>query len=461
MKKIFVSIILFLMIFPSILALNLNIEKQSSNEVMIAELKNAVIFNLKITNIGASDNFEFYNILGFDMLPTEKISISEGQTKDIQIKIFPREGIKHRGFYTLKYFIRGQEPSNLEEQELTFKLIDLKDAFEIGSGEVDPESNSIKIYVHNKVNFEFDEIKAKFNSAFFNFERNFSLEANEKREFSVQLNKEDFRKLMAGFYTLKAEINVQDQKTELEGIIKFIEKNVLTTTKKHYGFIINTQIIEKINEGNVLVDSETVLKKNIVSRLFTSFSPQPDIVERQGLIVYYTWNKKIKPGETLEINVKTNWLLPLLVILFIVVIVVLVKQCSKTNLSLRKKVSFVKAKGGEFALKVSILVNAKKYVERISIIDKLPMLVKVYERFGGEKPTRINEKNRRIEWTFEKLEEGETRMLSYIIYSKIGILGKFALPSATAVYERDGKISETTSNRAFFIAEQRKGDIED
>jgi len=461
MKKIFVSIILFLMIFPSILALNLNIEKQSSNEVMIAELKNAVIFNLKITNIGASDNFEFYNILGFDMLPTEKISISEGQTKDIQIKIFPREGIKHRGFYTLKYFIRGQEPSNLEEQELTFKLIDLKDAFEIGSGEVDPESNSIKIYVHNKVNFEFDEIKAKFNSAFFNFERNFSLEANEKREFSVQLNKEDFRKLMAGFYTLKAEINVQDQKTELEGIIKFIEKNVLTITKKHYGFIINTQIIEKINEGNVLVDSETVLKKNIVSRLFTSFSPQPDIVERQGLIVYYTWNKKIKPGETLEINVKTNWLLPLLVILFIVVIVVLVKQCSKTNLSLRKKVSFVKAKGGEFALKVSILVNAKKYVERISIIDKLPMLVKVYERFGGEKPTRINEKNRRIEWTFEKLEEGETRMLSYIIYSKIGILGKFALPSATAVYERDGKISETTSNRAFFIAEQRKGDIED
>ena len=413
MKKIFILTILILLILPPVLAINVSIEKQSSNEVMIAELKNAVIFNLKITNLDASDNFEFYNILGFDMLPTEKISISEGQTKDVQIKIFPREGIKHRGFYTLKYFIRGQEPSDLEEQELTFKLIDLKDAFEIGSGEVDPESNSIKIYVHNKVNFEFDEIKARFNSAFFNFERNFSLEANEKREFSVQLNKEDFRKLMAGFYTLKAEINVQDQKTELEGIIKFIEKNVLTTTKKHYGFIINTQVIEKTNEGNVLVDSETVLKKNIISRLFTSFSPQPDIVERQGLIVYYTWSKKIKPGETLEIIVKTNWLLPLLVILFVVVIVILVKQCSKTNLSLRKKVSFVRAKGGEFALKVSILVNAKKYVERISVIDKLPMLVKIYERFGGEKPTRINERNRRIEWTFEKLEEGETRMSDY------------------------------------------------
>jgi len=461
MKKILVPIILCLLIFPSVLALNLDIEKQSSNEVMIAELKNAVVFNLKITNLDASDSFQFYNSIGFEMLPTEKIFLSKGQTKDVQIKIFPIEGIKHRGFYTLRYFIQGQNPLDLEEEQLTFKIIDLKDAFEIGSGEVDPESNSIKIYVHNKVNFEFDEIKAEFNSAFFNFKRNFSLKANEKKEFSIQLNKEDFKKLMAGFYTLKAEIDVQDQKTEIEGIIKFIEKNVLTTTKKHYGFIINTQIIEKTNEGNVLVDSETVLKKNILSRLFTSFSPQPDIVERDGLTVYYTWSTKIKPGETLEIIVKTNWLLPLLVILFIIVIVVLTKQYSKTNLSLRKKVSFVKAKGGEFALKVSILVHAKKYVERVSIIDKLPMLVKIYERFGGEKPTRINEKNRRIEWTFEKLEEGETRMLSYIIYSKVGILGRFALPSATAVYEKDGKISETTSNRTFFIAEQRKGDIED
>jgi len=89
------------------------------------------------------------------------------------------------------------------------------------------------------------------------------------------------------------------------------------------------------------------------------------------------------------------------------------------------------------------------------------MMVKVHEKFLGEEPTRVNEKNRRIEWNFEKLEEGETRVLSYIIYSKIGILGKFALPSATAIYERNGDIQEAESNKAFFIAEQRKSEIED
>ena len=100
--------------------------------------------------------------------------------------------------------------------------------------------------------------------------------------------------------------------------------------------------------------------------------------------------------------------------------------------------------------------NAKKHVEKINIIDRLPHLVKIYEKFGGEQPKRINEKNKRIEWEFDELEEGETKILSYVIYSKIGIIGKFALPKATAIYEKDGKINESESNKAFFVAEQRR-----
>lgn len=446
---------LVLLILPSVLAIEINVEKQSSNEVMIADLNKPAVFDLRITNLGAAGNFRFYNLLGFDMLPDEKVYISKGQTKDVELKIFPVENLKYRGFYTFEYFIKGQDLSEKRE-EVTFRIINLEDTFEIGSGKIDPESNSIKIYIHNKVNFDFGEINSKFSSAFFDFGEDFSLGPNERKEFSVQLNKEDFKKLMAGFYTLNAEISVEGKKSNVEGIIKFIEKDIITTTKKSYGFIINTKIIEKTNEGNTLTKSQTVLKKNIISRLFTSFSPQPEIVEREGLIIYYTWDREIKPGETLEIVVKTNWFLPLLVIFFIVFIVILTKQYSKTNLVLRKKVSFVKAKGGEFALKVSIFVHSKKYIEKVNIIDRLPPLVKIYERFGGEKPSRINEKGRRIEWNFEKLEAGETRILSYIIYSKIGVLGRFALPSTSAIYEREGDIHETESNKTFFIAEQKE-----
>jgi len=128
---------------------------------------------------------------------------------------------------------------------------------------------------------------------------------------------------------------------------------------------------------------------------------------------------------------------------------------------LKKKVTFVRAKGGEFALKVSLFVHAKKYIEKVQIIDRLPALVKIYEKFGGEIPSKVEEDKRRLEWNFEKLEAGEIRVISYIVYSKVGVLGKFALPSATAIFQRDGVIKNEESNRAFFMAEQRTKDEED
>jgi len=92
----------------------------------------------------------------------------------------------------------------------------------------------------------------------------------------------------------------------------------------------------------------------------------------------------------------------------------------------------------------------------------LPALVKLHERFTGfYSPTRIDEKNKIIEWDLGSLDKGEKRVLSYILYSKLGILGKFSLPPASAVYESRGKVYETTSNRAFLIAEQRFGEEEE
>ena len=84
----------------------------------------------------------------------------------------------------------------------------------------------------------------------------------------------------------------------------------------------------------------------------------------------------------------------------------------------------------------------------------MPPLVKIYERFLNERPSKVDEAKKRVEWGFEKLEEGERRVLSYIIYSKVGVLGKFALPSTTGIYELQGKIKETTSNKVYFVAEQ-------
>ena len=459
MKKIL--LLLFIAFFlPALSAINLDIQKTSENEIMILDINTPVTFDLNITNLGATDNFIFYSFFGSGMYPKGTVHIENSKTKEVQIQIYPPQNFKDKGIITFDYFIKGDDGSEIKKQ-LTVRIINLEEAFEIGSGEINPNTKELEVYIHNKVNFDFDFITAKFSSPFFEFEENLSLGPNQRQNFYVDLNQEDYKKIIAGFYTLKAELTTKNKTSKVEGVIKFVEKDIVTTIRKESGFIISKKIIEKINEGNIIASSETVIKKNVVSRLFTSFSPEPDIVEREGLKIYYSWVREIKPGESLKVSVKTNWFIPFLIIILIVAVVVFAKKFSKRNMNLRKKVTFVKAKGGEFALKVSLFVHAKKYIEKVQIIDRLPSLVKIYEKFGGETPTKVDEANKRIEWNFEKLETGEIRVISYIIYSKVGILGKFALPSAIAIFQREGEIKEEQSNRAFFMAEQRTKDEEE
>ena len=460
MKKIFLALMFLTFAFPLLMAINLNVEQQDSKGVIINGVDRPAVFNVKITNLGESNNLQFYNLLGFSMAPKGTLAMSSKEVKNVSLLVYPRENFNYNGFYSFKYFIRGQDKSEIS-QDLTIKFVDIEDMFEIGSGELSPETSSMKIYIYNRESFDFDNLNVNFDSPFFKVEENITLSANEKKEFDIQLNREDFKKLMAGFYTLNARISAYGKTAEIEGVIKFVEKDILTTTSNDYGLIISTDVISKKNEGNVIAKTETVVKKNIISRLFTSFSPEPDSVDRQGLTVYYTWIEEISPGDELEITVRTNWILPLISIIFIILAVIVARIYATTNLAISKKVSFVKAKGGEFALKVSLIANARSHVERVNITDWLPPLVKVHERFGVDRPKRIDDKSRKIEWEFEKLDKGETRVLTYIIYSKIGVVGKFALPTAMAVYEKDGKIHESESNKTFFVAEQRSGDVED
>jgi hypothetical protein len=436
-------------------AMNLEINPVTNDVAMIKGTTMPAVFELNITNRDAANNFIFFNYFGSDIYPKGTVYIGGGENKIVKVGIYPRNDLKQMGRIIFDLYIKDQNENQMTSP-LMVNVVTMDDAFQIGAEEFDPESNTITVFIKNLINFNFENANVQLKSPFFNIEKTITLAPYQKETFNVTVNKEDFKELMAGYYTLNAIVNAQGQKANVQGKMKFAEKNIVTSSQNDYGLIVNTQKILKINEGNVLADASMVVKKNIISRLFTSFSPEPNIVDRKGFVVYYTWEQQLKPGEQMSISVTTNWTLPLLAILLIISIVIIAKQFTKKPLSMRKSVQFVNAKGGEFALKVSVIVSARKYVEKVHVMERLPPLVKLHERFGGEMPKKVDERNGRLEWNFDKLEAGESRIISYIIYSKVGVLGKFALPTAKAVYEKEGEVHEAESNHAFFIADQLK-----
>ena len=87
MKKLLVLLVL-VVILPSVLAINLIVQEESSNKVIIQGLNEPAIFNLKIKNLGLSDNFQFYNLLGFSMAPKGTVKINNSETKDVKLIIY-------------------------------------------------------------------------------------------------------------------------------------------------------------------------------------------------------------------------------------------------------------------------------------------------------------------------------------------------------------------------------------
>jgi hypothetical protein len=448
MKKIGLFI-LALLILPFVLAINVEVTEKTDNLMIIGDNQpiNATIL---IKNNGESSTFNIYNLVGFNMevLP---FKINKDKQKEVSMIITPREKMTMRGIYALEYFIRDQEGSEVSEI-IKLRILEPKDAFEVGAEDINLDQEKLTIYIKNKEDYDFGKISVKFSSELFGFEKEITIGPNGKENFELELDKEDIKKLVAGFYTIKTEVTTLGQTGIVEGKVRFVEKNSVETTNEETGLIIQTQTIEKINNGNTIVKPEVVVNKNIFTRFFTVTEPKADLIERDGLLVKYSWIQEIKPSQTAKITITTNWLFPIILLILLVLITYLIIRFNRTDVLVRKKVNYVKTKGGEFALRVTIFVKAQNYIERLNLIEKIPCLVKVYPRFGGEQPIRVDEEKRRIDWRFEKMEAGEVRKITYVIYSKVGVLGRFVLPKAKAVYEKNGVIKEVRSNKSFFAS---------
>jgi len=458
-KAVFIFLVLFLvsLVYASG-QISLDIKKEPIKDVLISEVTDPARFLFTINNLGDADNFEIYTLIGIDMTPKGMFSLSKGETKTFEVDAYlSSTARKSIGNYVFTYKIRG-ENSGILDDSMQVRLVRFEDLFSISADDLEFDSNMATINLQNNENLAVDGLSLKVHSTFFDYsQENISIKANEKLIFQIPVNSEKKKELVAGKYLLESTINYRNLSKVFENSIKYLEKKDVEETGFFAGLFIRDTVVEKENKGNVASIEKIEIKKNIISRLFTTFNTAPDkLPQRKGLSIYYTWQRELKPGETLRIRVRTNWTWPFVIVLAIILIALAINLYLKRDVSISKKVVYVKTKTGEFALKVVISIKARKYVENVKIIDKLPMLVKIHEKYKTLEPDVIDEKNRRLEWNLGGLNAGENRVFSYIIYSKVNVLGRFSIPEARVIYEREGRVEGADSNKVFFLTETRK-----
>ncbi len=433
---------------------NIEIEKIDKGSTIISELTNPATFDFIIYNKGPAEKFEIYSLVGVSMGPKGYFDLKEGKNR-ISVTAYPNEDLRKRtGFLNFDYEIKGIQ-SGIIKDRLLIKIVPLKEAIEVIAIPLNPSESESIITIKNKENTNLDNIELEFKSMFFESQKTISLKPYEQINITIPVTKEKIKKLSAGPYIIETQIKKDESKEQIESVLDYLEEEGISVEKKIEGIIFKKTTITKMNRGNTNSMSSTEIKKDAVSRLFTVNSPEPSEIQREGLFVKYIWNKELSPDDSFIVESTTNYLFPLIIIILIIVIVLLVKMYTQTATSLRKRVSLVKTRGGEFALKVTIHVKAKKHSDRIQIVDSLPVMTKLYEQFTKQ-PSRIDHQSGKLYWNIDKLNAGEERIFSYIIYSKLNVIGRFELPAAVAVFEAEGKTQEVFSNKAFFVSEKTK-----
>ena len=433
----------------------LDVSEQCDNNVIVRDIDNHVDLMLTITN-ASQGIYNVYTLADISMKPSETFTIPKGTLKKA-FTITPTENLDVEGYYTFTYTLNYRGIKKIDKK-FTINLLNLEEVLEISSDSIDPESDKIKFYIQNKENVELKNLTATFSSILFDIERSFDIGPKERLEISVDVDEDKLKKTKAGVYIIQSIFQTNEGTRKIDGNLYLGEKKGISSMEDKSGFLVITEIITKINSGNVLENVQIKLKRNIFSRLFTSFNVEPTITDRNGFVVEYTWIKEqLKPAEIYTVKAKTNYLFPFFTILFTVLALLGFKRFSETKIEVTKSVSHVKTKNGEFALKIQLSLKAKKNVENVTLIDKVPAIVKIYKNFGMAKPDKIDTESRRISWNIGDLNAGEERIFAYIVYSKVGVIGKFSLPEALVVFEKDDQIHEIESNKVFFMSDQVKG----
>ncbi len=430
-------------------ALNLEIEKPDKIPVVISELKEPAVFDLIINNKGSAESVEIYSLVGVSFEPKGTFNLPSGEST-LNLKANPGESARSKeGNYAFEYQIKGTS-YDIFKDIMTIKIVRLKNVLEIEPQNIEYGSTSNVIKIRNVQNLKLDKAKLELKSVFFDEEETISLGPFESTNLIVPV-KTNLKDLAAGPYVLTSKLSIGDVSAEITGAVNYIQKQSIIMSKSRSGWIVIKTTINKTNEGNLEVPDKIEITKNVLTRLFTTFSIGPLSVERKGLLVYYRWEKDLKPGESWGVDIKTNYILPFALLILVILGASFVYVYSRTAVVVRKRCSFVRTKGGEFALKVILHVKARKEVDNIEVFDRIPMATKLYEKAGM--PHKFDENTKKLSWKIDRLNAGEERIFSYIIYSTLKIVGRLELQPATAHFVTGGKSTYVNSNRTFFMSE--------
>ena len=457
-KVVFLLLILALVLLPfakaDVVAFDFN--KNVITDVVAKEISIPAKFNLTIFNRNIEDSyFTIYSLVDMKITPITPISIKAGESKTLIMGVQPLRWLNERGLHSVIYYIKSNNGGFITDT-IMVKVLPLSEILFAETPETMARDDAkITVKVVNKENIDLGEATVTVSSDFFSTTTRMNITPKSTQSIELPLDQAQLKTGKAGSYPIKVIFFLNNNYNfTVEHPITLKEySNVITTESSKFNFFGFTKIITKKNDGNTakLITIETV--KSRFEQAFTSSNIEPTYEKPSLTLVTMGWQKEVQPGENFTVEITTDYTIPVIILILLIIAAVSIYLLKRPRVILRKKAMRVHTKGGEFAIKIVVFVkNIGKEIHEVSLVDRFPHVSKLYERFGSMRPDKIE--TNKLEWNFGILAPGEERVVSYIIYSKVMPVGTIELPQSVIHYVDDKeKRKATFSNKVLVVGE--------
>jgi hypothetical protein len=461
MKRGLIALIFVLLLSLSFVSAtpSFDITKKPVNRIIVRELSIPAVYDLAIKNNGEGDVFSIGTLLDVLIYPKETFTLGTDETKTVTVKLFPRPSEKNRyyGDWSFNYFIKG-DSTGMFYDNIMIRILTLKDVISVNTpASINSKDSAFSFTVMNNENLTLD-MKMTVDSTLIGYTDNFTLLPMESKEISVPTDSEKLSK-EAGTYNLLITFLVNNE-AELK-----VTKDLILESDTRTNLDVSTQsstfsektTFKKSNVGNTPVIADLSANRTILQSMITTLSVKPDSVSREGGNYIYGWSRKLNPGESYTVVMTTNYALPWIILLIIIACYLIVRQAIKKPIKIKKKAYRVKTNTGQFAAKVVLIIkNTGKDVSNAKIIEPLPAFTELLQdRFGTIKPSEV--KKHSVIWDFPVIAAKEELILSYIVFSKVSVLGNIEVAPTISTYETGkGIMKESKSNKIFILTAEKQ-----
>lgn len=395
-------------------------------------------------------------------------TVQGNSDKEVMIKIYPKS-TTGLGVYDLTLKVKD----SFDNQELIQLPLHLSvDGYystyvpnvalsvDLPSAQDPREPLKISVLTRNRNQLDITNMSIRISSDLFNEEYSMSLGPRKEKTKDFTFDLSPLQE--PGNYPIKVDLyypKVDKVITSFEATLRVGGYSLITPSyETQEEWFLKKEIINLENLGNEEKVKEVSVPAPWPKSMFMYSEPRAERVKVDG-VSSLLWNTSLKPTETMQIVVYTNYRVPIILLILIILGTGAYFFFRSPVLILKEAAVVGEDSEGISEIKVRIFLKnrSRRQVHNISVTDKLPGITELIHsnHLGSLKPTRITKTQKKgtlLYWDLDSLESYEERIITYRLKAKLKIVGDITLPKSRVKFDTSsGKERMTLSPVPLFI----------